>query len=95
MALSDAVRQPLDDQRKKCKIALFVDGLPDEEAKAFNEAVDLITQQRQMKGSTFNRGYTCSWLIKLVEAEIGLRLNLQSVQRHVVGDCVCGRPLWV
>jgi hypothetical protein len=94
MALSDAVQKPLSDQNKKCKIALFVDGLPVDEAKAFNEAIDLIKQQRSVKGPTFNRGYTCSWLVKLVEVEIGLRLSSQSLQRHVAGDCVCGRPLW-
>jgi hypothetical protein len=94
MALSELVKQPSAYKKQMCKIALFVDGLPADEATAFNNAVELIKQQRENRGLTFNRGYTCSWLIKLVESEIGLRLNLQTLQRHVVGDCVCGRQLW-
>lgn len=91
MALSEAVRRAAVEQSKVCKIGLFADALPDDDKNAFNEAVDLIRQQRTARGIHYNAGHTCSWLLRLVETETGRRLSLQSLQRHISSDCLCGR----
>lgn len=91
MALAEALRRAAVEQSKVCKIGLFVDGLSDDDRNAFNEAVDLIRQQRAARGIHYNAGYTCSWLLRLVETETGRRLPLQSLQRHISSDCLCRR----
>jgi hypothetical protein len=91
MALAEALRRAAVDKPKVCKIGLFVDGLCDDDRNAFDEAVELIRQQRAARGMHYNTGYTASWLLRLVETETGRRLPIQGLQRHISGDCLCGR----
>jgi hypothetical protein len=91
MALAKALRRAAVEQPKVCKIGLFAGALCDEDRDAFNQAIVLIREQRAAKGIYCNTGHTSSWLLRLVETETGQRFSLQSVQRHISGDCLCGR----
>jgi hypothetical protein len=89
VALAEAVHKSVVAQTIRCKVGSCVEGLIAEDAEAFNHAVQLIRNQRDVRGKNFNEGYTSSWLVGLVQAETGRRLGLQGVQRHISGNCVC------